>query len=585
MIERDESFSGILFLLAVWSEIIRNGTTYLQILLHSLLTAVLQFADEDSMGCKGTSGEESGQRERDGPGPGRRLQEDNSREDSDQHETEKEDGRYRKLDRFLAPFQSRSVKITVLFTVVVMSLLFVIQNTAIVSSGILPDTQIISLAGTWQESDSGDSASSDITNLFAENGSSCTSVLPADIPERAVLSINMPRGAISVSVNGVPIYSAWSSDYNNTNTGMLWGDLPEKCGGQTITVWSDEVVGDPSTRLLSRLNTYSELGDRETLTLELIRKNLYAMIFGIFALTMSFLLILMYFWTRRRGALLNQRMFLRFAVFILTAGVWALTDSQIAELFTEHTGIVAVISIITFLLLPILLLQFIMQLHRERVFEILEIIFAVYFFICLLLEFGGIVDIYRSVTLQHILLLITMLILIQYFGKSSWNRNNKAENAVRIGCVIYFLFEIAVILTYVFSRNTSNRLYSIIFVVGVTIQSIFMMRALMFYFSETMQNSIQAETYRSLAYIDVLTGLSNRNAYSKRIEEIEKTAEPSGGAGMADGSMNASSAEGAADHESAANASDIKNLTSKKSTGPVTLIVLDINNLKQTNDI
>ena len=33
MIERDESFSGILFLLAVWSEIIRNGTTYLQILL------------------------------------------------------------------------------------------------------------------------------------------------------------------------------------------------------------------------------------------------------------------------------------------------------------------------------------------------------------------------------------------------------------------------------------------------------------------------------------------------------------------------------------------------------------------------
>lgn len=207
------------------------------------------------------------------------------------------------------------------------------------------------------------------------------------------------------------------------------------------------------------------------------------------------------------------------------------------------------------------------------------------FFICLLLEFGGIVDIYRSVTLQHILLLITMHILIQYFGKSSWNRNNKAENAVRIGCVIYFLFEIAVILTYVFSRNTSNRLYSIIFVVGVTIQSIFMMRALMFYFSETMQNSIQAETYRSLAYIDVLTGLSNRNAYSKRIEEIEKTAEPSGGAGMADGSMNASSAEGAADHESAANASDIKNLTSKKSTGPVTLIVLDINNLKQTNDI
>ena len=194
MIERDESFSGILFLLAVWSEIIRNGTTYLQILLHSLLTAVLQFADEDSMGCKGISGEESGQRERDGPGPGRRLQEDNSREDSDQHETEKEDGRYRKLDRFLAPFQSRSVKITVLFTVVVMSLLFVIQNTAIVSSGILPDTHIISLAGTWQESDSGDSASSDITNLFAENGSSCTSVLPADIPERAVLSINMPRG-------------------------------------------------------------------------------------------------------------------------------------------------------------------------------------------------------------------------------------------------------------------------------------------------------------------------------------------------------------------------------------------------------
>ncbi|MGN0710066.1 MAG: hypothetical protein ACI4LM_07480, partial [Anaerovoracaceae bacterium] len=385
------------------------------------------------------------------------------------------------------------IRLIFLTAILCLSVVLVIQNNYLVRSGVLKTGDKVRLEGKWRSS-----------------GDSCVCTIPDELPEDAVLSVIHLGNDVKVYVDDELIFSSTGNPSNvRTNDDCI--DLPDNCEGRELRV----TCGDSLRSTLTQLNEHSFIGTRDALILHILYRNLYALLFACYSVALSLFIFAIEF-RLSGGGVTNREAAINVALFVLCGGLWCLTDSQILQLFTEKTGIVAMISVIAFLLLPVFLLRYIDALLKEKNLYMIETIFILTGFVILLLHAVGLVSVYKTVTVVHILAFIVMPVVI-YDLVREWkkSRSNEVRKVVS-GCVIFFVCEGAAIIAYY--MKSSSRLYSEIFSAGILMISLSFVSVFIDQYYGLLGKDFESRVYRRLAYSDIMTGLKNRTAYNRWIK-------------------------------------------------------------------
>ena len=204
---------------------------------------------------------------------------------------------------------------------------------------------IVNMAGDWQS-----------------DGARCTVMLPEDLPNGSVLEFVSPRDSVEVSVDGQTIYAASESD---AVTAVLWVPLPDGSAGKMLMITGQG-------------NAASSVDSGAALQRRLFADNFYALVFFLFALITAGFLAYVSFRSWHRKLRETTYSVGALSLFILCSGIWVLTDSPLLQFVSNDGSSVAMISVATFLFMPILFLWFLKSmLPGKCLFNILGCVFSV----------------------------------------------------------------------------------------------------------------------------------------------------------------------------------------------------------------
>lgn len=254
------------------------------------------------------------------------------------------------------------------------------------------------------------------------------------------------------------------------------------------------------------------VGDRSGIYLELIRENLYAGIFALLSFCVFLICIVIGVLMRKAWPSNMCESIVGLGIFLLIAGIWVLTDSKLLLLFTQRTGLVEVVSFLSFFCIPLSLTGFTGKLivGREKMFTQLHRIFGimmlVYLFNYLLNAVSGAVVLIA----EHVLMMITIVLIVRScIRELRVCRNNKVL-LVMLG---YLFFCICNITAFVLFYMRNRRGYSLAYVAGISCFAFFFACSAGIAVYEQIRKNANMAVYAKLAFFDRMTGAANRTAF------------------------------------------------------------------------
>ncbi len=197
----------------------------------------------------------------------------------------------------------------------------------------------------------------------------------------------------------------------------------------------------------------------------LLTENLHAGIFAVFALFLGVISIFAGIYMRSAWSREMCKALRCLGYFILDTGVWILTDSKLLLIFTQKTGVGELISFFAFCTLGIPLLEFTKKMMpgKEKVFGILQALFAVQFVVYCVNYMTEMLSVTVVLVTEHLLMAATIgLVLYGGFSRLRKRRNKKIMR-VMIG---YIIFSVCSIIAFLFFYQGNSLQYSIAYVVG-----------------------------------------------------------------------------------------------------------------------
>lgn len=282
------------------------------------------------------------------------------------------------------------------------------------------------------------------------------------------------------------------------------------------------------------------VGNQSGIYDKVLAENLYAFIFMLIALIMSAATIFMSVLLRRANTSRYHNI-ISLGLFILVAGVWVLTDSDLLLLITARTSVITALSFLSFFIMPVFLLGFTRQMMKmdERVFNALSASFALLFGVYAFNYLFGLFNNNILLYFEHALLVVTMLIIMFYGVRGLRVRRTPKLVRVVLGYAVFCAGSAAALVMF-YVRPFSG--YSQLYALGTAGFILFLFDAACRDTYEQLERSVNLEFRARLAYTDAMTNVGNRAAF----------------------------------HE--------KQMRDKTYTGPITYLMVDINNLKTAND-
>lgn len=335
-----------------------------------------------------------------------------------------------------------------------------------------------------------------------------------------------------IYLDGVVLYD-YSDIYGMNGGSQHIIRLPEDCAGQNMVIR----VMNPDNRA-KNLSIKAYLGSENEIWQKLFWNNMYALVFGIFMLLLGATALVAARFFRKSAVKDMEMNLLSLCGFIFAAGIWVVTDSALLLFVTDKTAIVSLISFVSFMFMPALLLKFInfmLDGKRNLVFlcNLFFVMAAVY-----------LIDFIHPVILGYYLLFLVHfgcvlgigIVLKEAFKKLEKQRRPEILKIVQ-GFVLLSVFSV---LAFVWFYIDPTSQYAVMYCIGIFLFCLCLIVAVLIKVWGQVEENANTLAYKRLAYTDLMTGLLNRTAY---MEEERKPLE-----------------EGCA------------------------YIILDINNLKQIND-
>ena len=355
----------------------------------------------------------------------------------------------------------------------------------------------------------------EITLPFSMEGSSQAFYydLPAMGSREKMLFFENHRQKVNVFLDGEKIY-------HFGNEPMRWGQaLPDiycvmslgnKPGRHRLEVRLEGGIGNKI------IFQPVKIGSEGGILTEIIRKFAGVMLFSVIMFSFGFVmtavsLIILYKQKEGLGELL-----LHTGLFIIIISLWVLTDEPVLQLVFGKAEILFTLSFLCFMLLPLPMLSFVETIcgRKYRGILLLRYLLIGNFLIQNLLHVTLELDYYKMLLCTHILIVGAIFCMIYYMYEEYREKRSVYAKGILTGSLVFL--GCAALAFADFYRG--QKYYSLLIRIGILFYSgvlaALSMRKILQVEEERAKNAV----YRSLAFVDVMTGCGNRAAFEKKLK-------------------------------------------------------------------
>ena len=251
----------------------------------------------------------------------------------------------------------------------------------------------------------------------------------------------------------------------------------------------------------------------------LVRDNLYAVIFWFFSVIFGAATIIagLYMRYRRFGNFFDGMFSL--GLYILIAGVWVLTDSKFLLLLSQRAGFVGLVSYLSFFALHIPLIEFTAWVFpaRKKTLAVLQYLYALLLLLVAVSYIGAFPWQSTLLVAEHVLMMTTIVLMLIAGFFELRRRESRALHRVMAGYGVFAFCGIAMLLFY-YMNNT--KMYSLVYMLGLLCFIFFLAEAAWLRIVDQIKENANLAIYAKMAYLDALTGLGNRAAFTEEEQRL-----------------------------------------------------------------
>lgn len=369
--------------------------------------------------------------------------------------------------------------------------------------------------------------------------------LPEELPADATLSFRSMYLRFSVLVGEQEIYNYGMEPEHvfGRSPGTCWHHIPLSAAyaGQQLTV-RYATAYNASYECFADM----ELAGGAQLIVDAVRQGIVGLIASALLLFLGVVFMLVDLPANRIMQRPNHGL-LYLGILAVVVGLWSLTETHVPDLFVTSQQALNVFSLMLLSLTPIPIGLFLFEclmIWKERLFYIGFALSGVEFVVCLILYMSGITDYMRTLFITQGLILYFLILTVYtvVINIRDQERSRLEKGLILSGISIMGVCVAVDLLLSKLSYHLDNarftRVGMIFFILLFGVLN--MLRAM----TQVKENS-QLELVSQLAYKDGLTGIGNRTAFNERLTALE---------------------------------------TMRQQIDPVSLVMLDVNNLKTAND-
>jgi len=358
--------------------------------------------------------------------------------------------------------------------------------------------------------------------------------LPQDLGQGLSLCFRTKNIFYQVYVDGELRYSpqAAESPVYNESLGTRWNFVPlySDDAGKPLEV-RFHTVYEGSKACMDHLYLGSALGE----ILRIFAQKAVAFVTCLLLLFAGLLLIIADIPVNMQKQKNHELMYL--GLFSVSVALWCLAETNLLQFFTDNSRILQTVSCTSLIMIPIpivLYLDAAFGFKRRITTPVVCIMSGAEFLICTILHFTGRMDYHDTLTLSHIMLGISAVLLLTTILKNYFHMGDgRARNVYRVLRAIGLMgigFATVIDIVRFYQGNNGD---SAMFVrMGLLI-------FILCYGSSSLEKAVNAvklgvqySFVSQLAYRDGLTGIGNRTAFQERLAELEKEKDSLAGIGI-----------------------------------------------------
>lgn len=213
-------------------------------------------------------------------------------------------------------------------------------------------------------------------------------------------------------------------------------------------------------------------------------------------------------------------------LFAISIAVWCLAETNLLQFYTDDSRLLQILSCCSLMMIPIPLVLYLdaaFGFKKKWVVPVVCFLSAAEFTLCSILHFAGIMDYHETLSLTHVMLAVSAVLLLYALLKNAFmTRESKVRNVyktIRTVGLMGICFATGIdIVRYYHGHNSDSAMFVRI---GLLIFILCYGSASLEKTVNAVKLGVQAEFVSQLAYRDGLTGVGNRTAFQERLEELE----------------------------------------------------------------
>lgn len=213
-------------------------------------------------------------------------------------------------------------------------------------------------------------------------------------------------------------------------------------------------------------------------------------------------------------------------LFAISIALWCLAETNLLQFYTDDSRMLQTLSCCSLMMIPIPLVLYLdaaFGFKRKWVVPVICGASAAEFTLCTILHFAKIMDYHETLTLTHVMLAVSAILLLYSILKNAFAvRESNVRNvykAIRTVGLMSICFATGIdIVRYYRGHNSDSAMFVRI---GLLIFILCYGSASLERMVNAVKLGMQAEFVSQLAYRDGLTGVGNRTAFQERLEELE----------------------------------------------------------------
>lgn len=264
------------------------------------------------------------------------------------------------------------------------------------------------------------------------------------------------------------------------------------------------------------------LGRSDQYIIGMLLNNAGVIICVLFMLIFSVFLLAVYAWQYFSKLTYNYGFLLYLSIFIMLSSVWILTDTDLLQLVYGNSVAICLLSFYSFMVLPVPLLSFLTMIcdYGGKAVRAAQILMLINVFVQTFFYVAGIADFPQMLLFTHSLIIISVVIAINALIHEVITKSFFYAAGMLTAISVISVFSVAALaMFYIEPLKDNSRLFRYGLIAFILVLSYLSIKKMM----EFIEDHANAEIYKNLAYMDVMTKTKNRISFDSYMEHMRET--------------------------------------------------------------